>query len=182
MSKDDRNLPAPLEEEMLAPAVASAPLAPAEPEPLAEALRYLQQRIPGFTHLSVQEKRSHARAANLDPRFIEAGIHAATAWDQTPLFVGRTGVELEEEKAEIERWDRTIVEMRALTDGMEAANTKRKHRLGQAVLRIYSILGYKLKQGLARDARMRPYYENMKRAYLRTRQFRRKKKQEEPAD
>ena len=46
--------------------------------------------------------------------------------------------------------------MRALIDGIEAANLKRKH--------------------------MRPYYENMKRAYLRTQQFRRRKKKNESAE
>ena len=54
-----------------------------------EGLRYLQQRIPEFTQLSVQEKRSHARAANLDPEFIESGLHAAAVWRDTKIIVQR---------------------------------------------------------------------------------------------
>src|SRR5437764_4031241 len=54
-----------------------------EPEMLVKGLRYLQERIPEFTQLSVREKRSHARAANLDPEFIENGLHAARVWPET---------------------------------------------------------------------------------------------------
>ncbi len=45
--------------------------------------------------------------------------------------------ELREEQEEIRRWDAVIVEMRAVLDGIEAANLKRKHRLGTAILQIY---------------------------------------------
>ena len=63
----------------LAVADTSSPVL-AEPEMLVEGLRYLQQRIPEFSHLSLEEKRSHARAANLDPGFIESGLQAAEVW------------------------------------------------------------------------------------------------------
>jgi hypothetical protein len=53
----------PVATDLLAP-VQTTPPSLAEPEMLVKGLRYLQQRIPEFTHLSVQEKRSHARAAN----------------------------------------------------------------------------------------------------------------------
>ena len=36
---------------------------------------------------------------------------------------------------------RSSAEFRAITDGIEAANLKRKHRLGRAILQIYRILG-----------------------------------------
>lgn len=154
----------------------------AEPEMLVKGLRDLQQRIPEFTQLSVEEKRAHARAANLDPEFIETGLHAADVWHHTERFVKRSGRELREEHEETRRWDEVIREMRAITDGIEAANIKRKHRLGTAILQIYRFLGIFAKRGGPEDAYMRPYYENMKRAYLRTRQFRRKTKKEEPPE
>src|SRR5215218_6862859 len=66
----------------------------ADPEMLVEGLRYLQQRIPEFTHLSWQEKRSHARAANLDPEFIESGLQAADVWRDTKMLVQVGGDEL----------------------------------------------------------------------------------------
>jgi len=193
MSSDDRQTSAPPlmtvePAEMVATPVATDLLAPvqttppslAAPEMLVKGLRYLQQRIPEFTHLSVQEKRSHARAANLDPDFIESGLHAACVWRDTKIVVKRSGEELRQEHEEIREWDEVIREMRALTDGIEAANVKRKHRLGKAILQIYRLLGIYFRRSRPDDAYMRPYYENMKRAYLRTGQFRRRNKKEEP--
>jgi hypothetical protein len=165
-------------EDVLAPIDATPP-ALAAPQTLAEGLRYLQQRIPGFTHLSVKEKRSRGRAANLDPEFIESGLHAAHAWADTKFFVRRTGEELREEQEEIRRWDQVVIELRAITDGIEGANTNRKHRLGKAILMIYAILGGYIERGPSKNDYMRPYYENMKRAFRRTRAFR-KKKEDEP--
>src|ERR1051326_5227669 len=151
-----------------------------EPEALVKGLQYLQERIPEFTQLTVREKRSHARAANLDPEFVENGLHAARVWRQTKLIVKRTGEELGEEQEVIRRWDEVIRDLRAFTDGIEAANVKRKHRLGTAILQIYRMLGIYLHPAQPEEAYMRPYYENMKRAYLRTQQFRRRKNKDEP--
>jgi hypothetical protein len=168
--------------DVLAP-VETTPPSLAEPEMLVKGLRYLQGRIPDFTQLSVREKRSHARAANLDPEFVEMGLHAAAVWRDTKKFVKRSGEDLQEEQEEIRRWDEVIRELRALTDGVEAANVKRKHRLGKAILLIYNLLGiYVDRGGRPEDAYLRPYYENMKRAYLQTQQFRRRKKKDEPAE
>ena len=154
----------------------------AEPEMLVEGLRYLQQRIPEFTHLSSQEKRSHARAANLDPEFIEQGLQAAAVWRDTKMVAKRTAEELRQEQEDCRRWDQVIAELRAITDGIEAANLKRKHRLGTAILRIYRMIGIYLRGGRPEDVHLRPYYENMKRAYLRTKQFRKRRKKDEPAE
>jgi hypothetical protein len=60
----------------------AAELALANPVALIEGLRYLQQRIPGFTQLSAEEERSLIRVASLDPDFIEAGIRAGSAWSE----------------------------------------------------------------------------------------------------
>ena len=162
--------------------VQTTPPSLAEPEMLVQGLRYLQQRIPEFTQLSVQEKRSHARAANLDPEFVEAGLHAASVWRETEMMVKRSGAELRQEDEEIRRWDKVILEMRAITDGIEAANLKRRHRLGRAILQIYGILGSYFHRSRPEDAYMRPYYENMKRAYLRTQRFHGRKKKQKPEE
>ena len=127
----------------------------------------------------MQEKRSHARAANLDPEFLEHGLHAAAVWHETKRFAKRTGPELRQEEEEIRRWDQLIVDLRAFTDGIEASNTKRKHRLGRAILLIYRMLAIYMQDAKPEDAYMRPYYENMKRAYLKTQRFRRRTKKEE---
>ena len=181
-SDDDRETSAlPALTDVLAPAETTPPSL-AEPEMLVKGLRYLQERIPDFTQLSVQEKRSHARAANLDPEFVENGLHAARVWRDTKKIVKRSGDDLQDEQDEIRRWDEVIRELRAVTDGVEAANVKRKHRLGQAILMIYRILGVYVERGGPEDAYMRPYYENMKRAYLQTQKFRGRKKKDEPAE
>ena len=161
--------------------VATTPPPLAEPDMLVEGLRYLRQHIPGFTHLSAEEKRAHSRVANLDPEFLEHGLHTAVAWQETKGLTGRSGEELREEQEEIRRWDQAIVELRAFTDGIEASNTMRKHRLGRAILLIYRTLGMRLRGPLAWDTHMRPYYDNMKRAYLKTQRFRRRTKTDEPA-
>lgn len=153
---------------------------PLEPEKLVAGLSYLQQLIPGFTHLSVQEKRSHARAANLDPEFLEAGLQAAEVWLQTELMTERTGAQLRQEDETIRRWDNAIARIRAIADGMEAANLKRKHRLGSAILLIYRMLGTWFRYPRPDDAYMRPFYEKMRRVYLRTQKFSKRKKKEEP--
>ncbi len=190
MSSDDRETSAPPEgtlepAETVATPVATDVLATVkttppsliEPEMLVKGLRYLQERIPDFTQLSVREKRSHARAANLDPEFVENGLHAASVWRDTELIVKRSGDDLRQEHEEIGRWDEVIRDLRALLDGVEAANVKRKHRLGTAILQIYRILGAYLHRSRPEDEYMRPYYENMKRAYMRTQQFRKRKKE-----
>ena len=155
---------------------ATPPLA--EPKLLVQGLRDLQLRIPEFTHLPVQEKRSYTRAANLDPEFLESGLYAAGVWSETRHFVHRSAEELREEGEVIRRWDEVVVELRAITDGIEAANLKRKHRLGSAILMIYRMLAIILRRSGPADAYMRPYFENMKRAYLRTQKFSKKKKEE----
>ena len=159
--------------------VQTAPPAFSEPEVLAEGLLFLQQHIPEFTQLSVQEKRSYARAANLDPEFIEGGLQAAEVWRDTKLIVKRTSEELRQERETIARWDKLPLILRAAADGIEAANLKRKHRLGTAILLIYRILGVYVDRNSPNDAYMRPYYENMKRAYLRTQRFRKRTKKED---
>jgi hypothetical protein len=153
----------------------------AEPEMIVQGLRFLQERIPEFTQLSVREKRSHARAANLDPEFIENGLHAAARWRDTKHYVKRSGEDLRQEDNVARRWDEAILAWRAILDGMEAANLKRKHRLGRAILLIYRILGIYMRGNHPEEAYMRPYYENMKRAYLRTQRFRKRPKKDEPS-
>ncbi|HEX7151113.1 MAG TPA: hypothetical protein VF618_06460 [Thermoanaerobaculia bacterium] len=161
--------------------VHAAPPALAEPEMLVKGLRQLQRRIPEFTQLTLQEKQSRARVANLDPAFIESGLHAAEAWPDSQHFMGRTAEELREEEAEIRRWDAVVVEFRAITDGIAAANLKRKHRLGTTILDIYYRLGSHLRRHSdPEDVPLRPYYENMKRAYQQSQRPRKRKKKEEP--
>jgi hypothetical protein len=139
-----------------------------DPDTLIQALRYLQQCIPEFTQLSVREERSMMRAAHLDPGFIDIGIQTAEAWNEPADVLGFTGPELRREVADVRKWDEVERELRALTQGVAAANLRRKHRVGKAVLFLYHLL---------RDGsrpHLRPYLDDMRRAYNRTRKKPRK--------
>jgi hypothetical protein len=163
---DERKSSAALTPNPFADLAATAPPAVVEPEVLAEGLRYLQQRIPEFVQLSLREEQSMARAAYLDPEFIAAGLHAATVWAEAKSLVERTGEELRREDEDIRRWDEVERELRALTKGIAAANLKRKHHLGKAILTLYRVLGINLtRRTTDNHAHLRPYYEDMKRAY-----------------
>lgn len=143
---------------------------------LVAGLRLLQQRIPQYEQLSVREKQSMTRASTLDPAFLEVGIQTAGAWNQTKALIGRTAEEMRAEAEEIRQWDEVERELLVLAKGVASANLRRKHRLGSAVLTLYKLLGNALRYGF--DGHMRPYFDEMKRAFLR----RRKKpaKQDEP--
>src|SRR5258708_38461208 len=93
--------------------VDDAQLALANPVALIELLRYLQERIPGFTQLSAREPRSLIRVSSLDPEFIEAGIRAGSAWGDTKGVIGLSGEELRQEVDEVRHWDEVESETRA---------------------------------------------------------------------
>ena len=114
---------------------------------LAAAHRGVHPRVGG-------EKRAYARAASLDPEFVESGLHTAVVWRDTEKFVHRNGGS-SGRNTRTRRCDEVIREMRVLTDGIAAANVKRKHRLGTAILRIYRMLGILLHRSSPQDAYMR---------------------------
>jgi len=65
--------------------------------------------------------------------------------------------------------------------GIASANLNRKHHLGEAILLIYRVVGTQLRGEREDRTFIRPYYDNMKRAYLRTlKKARKKAKKEEP--
>jgi len=154
----------------------AAQLALANPVALIEGLRYLQQRIPGFTQLSAEEERSLIRVASLDPDFIEAGIRAGSAWSEMQGIIGRSAEELRHEADEIRHWDEVELEVRALLKGISAANRKRRYHLGRAILNLYMLLGTTIDAEPRRH--LRPHYEEMKRAWQSRK--RKRRKAEEP--
>jgi hypothetical protein len=123
-----------------------------------EGLRYLQQRIPEYTQLSVDEARSMTRVAHFDPAFIGVGIQAAAAWDNTTVVIGRSAEELRREADTVRHWDEVERELTVLLKGITVANLKRKHRLGQAVLTIYNVLRHTVD---VHDRKLRPYFDDL---------------------
>ncbi len=151
------------------------PAAPITTDALIHACRLLQQRIPDFDQLSAEEKQRLVRVASLNPEFLAAGIEAMCVCDDYRAAVGYSGEELRELAAGIERKAELQREFQRLADGVGAALLKDRHRLGTAVLIFYSLLGGDLRRPLGTTKRhMRPYYEDMKRAYMKNRKTRRK--------
>jgi len=138
-----------------------------DPRALVEALRYLQQRIPDAVHLSLREKQSLAHAANLDPAVIESGIRLGSAWDTMKSVLGRTAEEVRAELETARQWDEVESVLRALRETVHSTNLRRKHQNGTSILQIYSIIGSRLRGGLANGyEHLRPYYDARKHAIL----------------
>ncbi len=158
-----------------------------QPKTLMQVFRLLQQRIPGFTHLSLTEQRSMARAGHLDPEFLEEGIATAGAAgeDAKLLTGGMTGDECRELSDEIRQGEELYREVMVLAKGIASTNLARRHRLGSAMLNLYRNLGICQNDSHGRFRHLQPYYERMKQAYRKNRKTRRKAKEktaETPAE
>ncbi len=152
------------------------PLPPVLPIPntLIRVFRLLQDRIPGFTQLSIDEERSMIRASHLDPEFISDSLLAAEVWDKTEFFAKMTSQQMHQLDAEIREWDSLEKELTVLLKGISGANRKRRHRLGTAILGLY--FGLRLQANDPANNHLRPYFERMKRSYMKNRKTREKAK------
>lgn len=150
------------------------PPAPITTDALIQACRLLQQRIPGFDQLSVEERQRLLRVASLSPEFLAMGIEAICVCDDYRAAIGYSGEELREMADGIERKAELQREFQRLADGVGAALLKERHRLGTAVLTFYALLGTDMRNPVGTKRHMRPYYEDMKRAYMKNRKTRRK--------
>jgi hypothetical protein len=141
---------------------------------LIRACRLLQQRIPGFDQLSVREAQSMIRVATLSPEFLNLGIEAACAFDGVEDILDYSCEELRDLSARIAHQGELQREFQKLADGVGAAILKDKHRLGQAILILYTVLQQDLRNPRSKRRHLRPYYENMRQAYMKGRKTRRK--------
>jgi hypothetical protein len=146
----------------------SEPPAMLAPEAIVQGMQQLPQHIPEFEQLSVEERRSMARAAHLDPAVIQAGLHLAAMWERTPQVIGRNVEAMRQDDEDTRRWDDAIRTFSATLQGMTSANLKRKHRLGEDILHVYRLVGILMKSPSPETALLRPYYEEMKRVYKQT--------------
>jgi hypothetical protein len=139
-----------------------------EPETLIQGLRYLQQRIPEYVHLTLAQKRSMTRAAHLDPELVDLGIHTAGAWDESKQMFGWTGDDLAQWHDQGRRWAGVEREIHALLEGIAGGNLRRRYTLGTAILNMYDTLRRSVDHIESR-AHLRPHLEAMKRAFARVR-------------
>ncbi|HYC93445.1 MAG TPA: hypothetical protein VEO54_29835 [Thermoanaerobaculia bacterium] len=134
-----------------------------KPVTLVQGLQFLQQRIPGFRQLSLDEQQSMGNAAHLEPEFVNAGIHAAGVWPESKTLTGMTAEEMRAGMDATVSWADVRRQLQALDKGIAGAILSEKHRIGVAILQIYRVIGTLLSD--PRYHHLRPYYEDMKRTY-----------------
>ena len=156
------------------PAIVDARMAPLEPATLREGLHRLEARIPGFTQLTVQERRSRVRRATVDREFVDACIATAREMPRVKTALGLSGDEMQQLQDEIGEWKATIAQGRLFLQGLEDANLEREHLLGSTSLEVYAMAKNELR--FPRNRHLIPHVENMKRAYARSLQKRAAKK------
>jgi hypothetical protein len=149
-------------------AVRDEPLPPVVPDPatLIRGFRLLAERIPGFRPLTAEESRAMVRASELGPEMIAAGLVAADVFDEAGVWLHMTPEELRALDTRIRDNDDAIDAARILLKGMEGANRVLKHRRGKGILALYAGLGIAVRSHSGRAVHLRPYYENMQRAYM----------------
>ena len=135
----------------------------ARPATLAQGLRFLQQRVPHFTQLSQDEERAMGNVGHLEPEFLAAGIHAAGVWPESKGLIGFTAEELRSRLDATAEWAEVRRELKALDQGIAGAILSEKHKIGTAILKLYRFLRTLIKD--PHYQHLRPYYEDMRRAY-----------------
>ena len=110
-----------------------------EPEALVEQLRSMRQFIPDYIQLRIPDARVIRATAYVDPRFVQAAISAISACHCLRGALDNTPTDLNREVAEAARWAALEEELKAMLQGVVAANLVRRHRLGMATLQTYSI-------------------------------------------
>lgn len=156
-----------------------------DPVVLTEAIRYLQQRLPGAVALTARERQAMGRVANLDPELIDHGLSLGAVWEDMKLLLGASAEEVRGEQDAGRDWEELERTTEAFLEMLRAANLKRRHRIGTIVLDIYSLVGHRLHGDVsARDQHLAPYYERMKSIFLRLRKKKSRKtaKDEEPPE
>jgi hypothetical protein len=131
------------------------------PETIIEQLRELRTHIPEYTQLATADAQSLRRAAQVDPEFVQASIHAVTESDGVGNILGRTPADLRQETFDAARWTSVEDELRAMLNGVAAANLVRRHRIGLTALQIYNICRQLVRQ--KEHSALLPHVQAMKR-------------------
>lgn len=113
---------------------------PIEPSELVEELRRLRARIPRFQQLTIRQKRSMTRVAHLNSEFVEAALVAGGADPHLTEAIGAPVEDFWQERNDAQRWTAVEDELLSMLRGVSAANLKRRHAVGSAVLQIYAVV------------------------------------------
>lgn len=105
---------------------------------IAELERY-QSLIPHFTQLTNEERLAMRRASTLSPEWLDAAINAIGASTTVETAIGATSEGMRVELADLHRWEGAETRLRALLQGVAAANLIRRYRIGIKTLQAYGI-------------------------------------------
>ena len=132
------------------------------PEEVIEQVRVMRDRIPEFNPLPKEQKTGRMmRLARIDPAVLHASIGAVGTSPVIQSVIGNTPEELVQAHAEMTRWSVAENELRALLEGVAAANLVRRHELGQAAQKTYHV-GRQLAE-LREHANLVPHVEEIRR-------------------
>jgi hypothetical protein len=112
---------------------------PLKPEAMVEQLRALRLQIPEYSQITIADARSLRTAAAADRSFVNASINAIGASPGVESAIGITPEALRLEADDAVRWSAVEDELRAMLQGVIAANLTRRHRLGSTALQAYGI-------------------------------------------
>ena len=105
-----------------------------DPGTLIEQVRALRQQIPEFTQLSLRDRKALSRTASLHPEFVQGAITVVGSSAGVQDILGSTPEALQQQTDDATRWATAEDEVKALLDGIHAANLVRKHRVGLVAL------------------------------------------------
>lgn len=134
---------------------------PMTPEEVVRQLRALRDQIPEFAILSLPDKQSLVRSANMDPQLVQASINAVGASEPLRSLLGRSAEELQAEVGLTARWSAVAAELRDFASGVDASITVRRHRSGLTALQTYKVSVQLVRN--KEHAHLLPHVEAMKR-------------------
>ena len=156
------------------PAVAVDGTTPFTPEQIIDHARVIREHVPDFGPLPMPEARALRTTASLPAPFVQAALNTVGASKPIADAITSDVATLQAEAIDVARWSAVEVELRALLEGVAAANLARRHRLGLTALQTYSIARQLVRRKAHAD--LLPYVEEMRR----TNRLGRKRAAQEP--
>jgi hypothetical protein len=112
---------------------------PITPAAIVEQVRAMRASIPDFQQLPTPKSRKLRNVARIHPDFVQSAINTVGVFTGVETVLGRTHGELTQEVIDVAAWSAAEEEIRALLEGVMAANLVRRHRLGLVALQTYAI-------------------------------------------
>lgn len=110
-----------------------------EPEAIIEQLRSLRAQIPDYGPLTVEKSRALRNVARADSNFTQAAISSVGASEAMRQALGMSADDLRQAVDVSGRWSAVEDELRAMLQGVSAANLRRRHQIGLSSLQAYNI-------------------------------------------